>query len=84
MIRINGLKYYQFDYVFLILNIALFYFLMQLDHGGKNYVHTYFGKSFYLPFQNYIFALIIFFILSMIYFKFKKKIIIKKKNFFQS
>lgn len=83
MIRTNSLKFYQFDYIFLILNIALFYFLMQLDHGGKNYVHTYFGKSFYLPFQNYIFALIFFFILSIVYFKFKEKIIIKKNIFFK-
>lgn len=83
MIRINSLKFYQFDYIFLILNIALFYFLMQLDHGPKNYVHTYFSKSFYLPFQNYVYALIFFFILSIIYFKFKEKIIIKKNILFR-
>jgi len=83
MIKVNSLKYYQFDYIFLILNTLLFYFLMQLDHGGKNYVHVYFGKSFYLPFQNYIFALIIFFVFCIIYLKLKEKIIIKKTFFLQ-
>lgn len=83
MIKVNSLKYYQFDYVFFILNTFLFYFLMQLDHGGKNYVHVYFGKSFYLPFQNYIFALIIFFAFCIIYLKLKEKILIKKNFFFR-
>jgi len=62
------IKNYRKNFFLFTVNLFLFYFLLQLDH--RLYVHSFFGYSFYIPFQNYIFALLIFFIFSLIIKKF--------------
>jgi len=62
------IKNYRKNFFLFTVNLFLFYFLLQLDH--RLYVHSFFGYSFYIPFQNYIFALLIFFIFSLILKKF--------------